>query len=129
MKETADRKAGAVALALPADALAAFAETREATAARSVMVWGEHCTECAFPACYSACSFYTPREDHHCRRFERGIARAEDPAEPGLDFTRIQFRRWGKLESQGRVALTPAKAAARRERQDRTLDGLLAGPV
>src|ERR1700761_738254 len=122
MKETADRNAGVVSLALPADVLAAFAETREAALARSLMVWGEHCTECAFPACYSACSFYTPREDHHCRRFERGIERARDPARPDLDLTRIAFRRWGKLESQGRPALTPARAAEGRERLDHTLD-------
>jgi FkbH-like protein len=129
MKETADRNAGVVRLALPAEALAAFAETREAIAARSLLVWGEHCTECSFPACYSACSFYTPREDHHCRRFERGIERARDSARPDLAFTRIAFRRWGKLESQGRAALTPVAGADRAERLDRTLDGLLSGPV
>ena len=129
MKETADRNAAVVRLALPAEALAAFAETRAALAARSVLVWGEHCTECAFPACYSACSFYTPREDHHCRRFEHGIERARDPAGPDLALTRVEFRRWGKLESQGAVALAPVTAAARRERRDEALDGLLAGPV
>jgi len=129
MKETADRNAAVAHLALPAEALAAFAETRGAVAARSLLVWGEHCTECAFPACYSACSFYTPREDHHCRRFERGIERARDPARSDLALTRIEFRRWGKLESQGAAALAPVAAAARRERTDETLDGLLAGPV
>jgi FkbH-like protein len=129
MKETADRHAGVVRLALPADALAAFAETREAVTAHSLLVWGEHCTECAFPACYSACSFYTPREDHHCRRFERGIERARDPDRPELALTRIEFRRWGKLESRGSAALTPLAAADRRERLDLSIDGLLAGPV
>jgi FkbH-like protein len=129
MKETADRTAGEVRLSLPADVLAAFAETRGAVAARSLLVWGEHCTECAFPACYSACSFYTPREDHHCRRFERGIERARDLARPDLTFTRIAFRRWGKLESQGTPGLAPLSAADRSERWDRRLDGLLSGPV
>jgi FkbH-like protein len=129
MKETADRHAAIVALALPADVLAAFAETREAVAARSLLAWGEHCTECAFPACYSACSFYTPREDHHCRRFERGIERACDPARPDLALVRIEFRRWGKLESRGNAELAPVAAAERRERRDRVIDGLLAGPV
>jgi FkbH-like protein len=129
MKETADRNAGEVRLSLPADVLAAFAETRGAVAARSLLTWGEHCTECAFPACYSACSFYTPREDHHCRRFERGIERARDPEKPDLSFTRIAFRRWGKLESQGTPGLAPLSAADRSERRDRTLDGLLSGPV
>ncbi|MGZ3272342.1 MAG: HAD-IIIC family phosphatase [Caulobacteraceae bacterium] len=129
MKETADRNAGVVRLALPPEVLAAFADTREAVAARSLLVWGEHCTECAFPACYSACSFYTPREDHHCRRFERGIERVQAPARPELALTRIAFRRWGKLESQGTPALTPTAAAFRSERWDHRVDGLLAGPV
>jgi FkbH-like protein len=129
MKETADRNAAIFPLALPAEALEAFAETREAVAARSLLVWGEHCTECAFPACYSACSFYTPREDHHCRRFERGIERAADPARPDLQLVRIAFRRWGKLESQGTPALKPVQAASRLERLDRTLDGVLSGPM
>lgn len=129
MKETADRNAEVVRLTLPAEVLAAFAETREAVAARSLLVWGEHCTECAFPACYSACSFYTPREDHHCRRFERGIERVRDPRRPDLTLTRIAFRRWGKLESQGTPALTPATAAARAERLDQALDGLLSRPL
>src|SRR4051794_26811028 len=129
MKETADRKADVVRLTLPEAVIAAFAETREAVTARSLLVWGEHCTECAFPACYSACSFYTPREDHHCRRFERGIERVQDPARPDLALTRVAYRRWGKLESQGRSALTPVGPAARREWLDRTVDGLLAGPV
>lgn len=129
MKETADRTSAIFPLALPSEALQAFAETQGALAARSLSVWGEHCTECAFPACYSACSFYAPREDHHCRRFERGIERAADLSRPDLRLTRIQFRRWGKLESQGTPALKPLKQAARLERLDRTLDGVLSGPI
>lgn len=129
MKETADRTSAIFSLALPREAIEGFRETREAVAARSLLVWGEHCTECAFPACYSACSFYTPREDHHCRRFELGIERAADPSAPGLDLTRIVFRRWGKLESQGVLGLHPAPKAARLERLDLALDGFLAGPV
>ena len=129
MKETADRSSAIFPLALPAEALAAFLETREAVASRSLQVWGEHCTECAFPACYSACSFYTPREDHHCRRFERGLERAADLSRPDLGLTRIIFRRWGKLESQGIPSLRPAASAERAERLDRTIDGLLASPA
>jgi FkbH-like protein len=129
MKETADRGASVVGVAVPSEALAAFAETRAAVADRSVIAWGEHCTECAFPACYSECSFYTPREDHHCRRFEHGIQRAANPLAPDLDLTRIVFRRWGKLEGRGRVALRPAKAASSAERRDRWTDAALAAPL
>jgi FkbH-like protein len=129
MKETADRNVAIVPVALPAEALAAFAETQGALEARSLLVWGEHCTECAFPACYSACSFYTPREDHHCRRFERGIERARDAAKPDLALTRIAFRRWGKLEAQGVAALAAVAVAHGLERRDRMLDGLMSGPI
>jgi FkbH-like protein len=126
MRETADRGAGPVTVTLPPEVLARFAETRRAVVARSAILWGEHCTECAFPACYSACSFYTPRQDHHCRRFENGIERAGDPS---LALTRIVFRRWGKLEGRGRVRLRAADSAGRLERWDQLADRVLAGPL
>jgi FkbH-like protein len=126
MKETADRGAGVVPVSLPAEVLARFAETRAAVAARSAIVWGEHCTECAFPACYSTCSFYTPREDHHCRRFENGIERATAAS---LTLTRIAFRKWGKLEGRGQVRLRAPAAAGRLERWDQLADRALSGPL
>jgi hypothetical protein len=129
MRETADARAPAVVIELPAQALNGFVETRSATGLRSTVVWGEHCTECAFPACYSACSFYSPRADHHCRRFENGIERARCRSAPQLDLTRIAFRRWGKLEGRGRITLSVAGDAARLERLDRSIDGLLSGPL
>ena len=81
-------------------------------AGRSQIVWGEHCSECAYPACYAACAFYDPRPDLHCRRFAAGI---EDAGE-GL--MRLRFRKWGKLEGHGPVRLRPLAEAERRERRD-----------
>lgn len=108
MKETADlamdRKP---AVALAGTAMAELRKTRAAIVRQSAIVWGEHCTECAFPACYSACSFYTPRADGHCRRFAAGI---EDVVSNELSLTRIAFRRWGKLEGKGPVALKTPQA-------------------
>jgi FkbH-like protein len=129
MRETADARAASVWVDLPAQALEGFAETRAAVGRRSAIVWGEHCTECAFPACYSACSFYSPRTDHHCRRFENGIERAACAVDPRLELTRVAFRRWGKLEGRGRIALKTARDAGRLERLDKTLDGLLGAPL
>ena len=40
---------------------------------RSLLLWGEHCTDCANPLCYMTCSLYTPRSDLKCRRFENGL--------------------------------------------------------
>ena len=44
---------------------------------RSVLEWGEHCTECAIPQCYSTCDFYSARSDGKCRRFLYGLKRYE----------------------------------------------------
>ena len=89
--------------------------------ARSQIVWGEHCSECAYPLCYAPAPSTTPRPDLHCRRFERGIEDA------GSGLTRIRFRKWGKLEGLGPAPLRPPAQAARRERADRLASRLLAG--
>ncbi len=87
---------------------------------RSQIVWGEHCSECAYPVCYASCAFYEPRPDLHCRRFSGGI----EAAGPGL--TRIRFRRWGKLEGRGPVQLYDYAEARRREQRDEVASSFLA---
>lgn len=59
-------------------------------------IWQEHCTECAIPDCYSTCSLYEAKKDGSCRRFVGGIRKVH-----GLETqsARIEFKRWGKLES------------------------------
>jgi FkbH-like protein len=99
---------------LPPEALAAFAAFRGALAARSEIVWGEHCSECAYPACYSTCAFYTPRSDMNCRRFETGFEPVS--AAPGVH--RVRFRKWGKLEGRGPAPVLPIAAAERLEAKD-----------
>ena len=66
----------------------------------SVLLWEEHCVECAIPECYAVCPLYVAREDLQCARFKYGIC--PDPAFPGLfPFgARISFRRWAKLEAR-----------------------------
>ena len=88
-------------------------------AGRSQIVWGEHCSECAYPACYASCAFYDPRPDLHCRRFAAGVEDAGD----GL--MRIRFRKWGKLEGHGPARLRPLAKAQRRERTDAAASRLL----
>jgi FkbH-like protein len=124
MRQTADGIATAM-IALPDEAARAFVETHAAVIARSAIAWGEHCTECAFPACYSTCSYYTPRLDHHCRRFENGIEQASASDHRSLNLTRIVFRRWGKLEGQGRIALKGHRAATALEAADTIVDRVL----
>ncbi len=91
--------------------------------ARSQIVWGEHCSECAYPLCYASCAFYDPRPDLHCRRFAGGIEAA------GEGLTRIRFRKWGKLEGSGPAPLHGYAEAHRRERRDAIASALMANAL
>jgi FkbH-like protein len=91
--------------------------------ARSQIVWGEHCSECAYPVCYASCAFYDPRPDLHCRRFVAGIEAA------GEGLMRIRFRKWGKLEGHGPAPLHGYAEAMRRERRDAAVSRLMAGAL
>ena len=92
-----------VAMPLSDDTRKGHAQVRGALAARSQLVWGEHCSECAHPKCYTNCAFYTPRSDFNCRRFQAGF----EPLSQAPDFKQVRFRQWGKVE-----ALGPARALA-----------------
>lgn len=100
---------------IPEVVLNRFRELDEVVVARSQIVWGEHCSECAYPVCYSSCSFYTPRHDLHCRRFRKGIVPIEIN---DLHLIGIEFRRWGKLEGAGPNSLIKMKSARQRDRLD-----------
>jgi FkbH-like protein len=104
-----------------APAPAATAEFAAGISAVSQIVWGEHCSECDYPRCYSTCGFYDPRPDLNCRRFVGGIEAA-----PG-GLTRIRFRRWGKLEGHGPAPLWPLSQARRRQARDEAISRTLAG--
>jgi FkbH-like protein len=74
---------------------------------KSLLVWGEHCSECAAPECFKTCSLYDRRPDLKCRRFVNGI---ESLDIRGLDRgqsygMRVAFKQWGKLEAAGRLTL------------------------
>lgn len=105
----------------------AFAGFQSGVAARSQLVWGEHCTECSFPACQFTCAFYTPRADLICRRFEHGI---EAIAAAGAQITRIVFRKWGKLEASGPAGLVATPGSRRLDGLDRLVSAaILAAPL
>ncbi len=63
------------------------------------LFWTEHCVECAIPDCYTSCPLYVKRSDGQCARFKNGIV--PNLQYPGLyEYgAEVQFRRWGKLES------------------------------
>lgn len=122
MRETIAADRVATAPAPPAAVRAALAATRALAPWRSQLRWGEHCSECSYPKCYSSCSFYDPRPDLKCRRFEAGLEPVE--GEPGA--LRVRFRRWGKLEARGPAALRPAAAAQALDRRDAGVSAALA---
>lgn len=109
-------------LNLPTDVLRQFRELAASVDKRSQIVWAEHCSECAFPSCYSTCAFYTPRRDLHCRRFEDGI-RQDDVG--GVQLGRIRLRKWAKLEGVGPARLIDTRQARIREAIDRSVSALI----
>jgi FkbH-like protein len=121
MYETVDNTADAD-MSLPSEARTRFCELASNIDARSLIVWGEHCSECAYPTCYTSCAFYTPRRDGHCRRFASGIERGTI-GEVALG--KIRFRKWAKLEGTGQINLFSRQSAARRESLDRLLTSLI----
>ncbi len=75
---------------------------------RAFLLWGEHCIECAAPACFTTCDLYEARPDERCRRFEYGIYRNTSyPSARGFG-AEVVFKRWGKIEARGNAVMLPA---------------------
>jgi len=127
MKDIVDIAQISTPVNLPNKITAQFGDHAKSVIRRSTLVWGEHCSECAFPDCYANCSFYTPRRDLHCRRFENGIV-AKHAGD--IRFMEIKFRKWGKLEGKGPVGLQSIKDAQALETKDtRRTKQLLKAPI
>lgn len=125
MKETVAGEYRTAALEIAEPIWAALEATSARLTGKSLIAWGEHCSECAYPACYSSCAFYTPRPDLHCRRFEGGIEEVRGSSSK-RQARLIRFRRWGKLEGRGPAGLHPMPAARRLEQVDRAASRLQA---
>ncbi|MGH1352795.1 MAG: HAD-IIIC family phosphatase [Methyloligellaceae bacterium] len=80
-------------------------ETRNAIQARSHLIWAEHCSECAMPACFSYCEYYSPRMDLKCQRFTEGLAPVAIDNRELRDVFSVGFKKWGKLEAAGIATL------------------------
>jgi FkbH-like protein len=101
---------------LPKEVLDGLGEYRRQVRARTVMPWGEHCTECVWPSCYSSCELYEPRSDGACRQFVGGVARIPTPQGTVPYLQQITFRRWAKLWTLGTTACQSLDTADRWER-------------
>lgn len=106
---------------IPAEILFRFAESRRTVSKRTLIPWGEHCTECVLPTCYSSCELYSPRFDGGCQRFVAGMVRIDYPESLYSYILKISFKRWAKLWSVGNLRLFGLSDADRLEKRDLAL--------
>ena len=76
----------------------------------SLLSWGEHCTECAAPACYETCDLYQARPDTRCRRFLFGIHKNRHFASFRGYGAEVAFKKWGVLAAIGSTTMAPKSA-------------------
>lgn len=82
----------------------------------SLLMWGEHCVECAIPGCFTTCDLYQSRPDLRCRRLSYGMYRNRHfPSIRGYG-AEVQFKKWGKIEARGNVLMLPINIALLTER-------------
>lgn len=105
--------------ALKPDEIALFSDKDAHITHRTVLDWGEHCTECAAPECYQTCDFYDRRSDGKCRRFDNGVTETVSPSSLTGYLIGIRFKRWGKIWSPGNLALYPLDKAEKYENRMR----------
>lgn len=103
---------------IPKDVLKKFQELRPQVQSRTLLPWGEHCTECSWPSCYATCDLFSPRSDGKCRRFIDGMVRLDCPGALNSYLIKIRFKRWGKLWAPGSVRMLPLSEADRSEQRD-----------
>src|ERR1700730_2036999 len=82
----------------------------------SFLHWGEHCVECAAPACYSSCDLYQPRSDMRCRRFAFGAYKNCSFRSLRGYGVEVSFKKWAKIEAFGNTAVHPVDTVLRWER-------------
>jgi FkbH-like protein len=103
---------------IPIDVLRAFSASRDTVSMRTVLPWGEHCTECIAPACYASCDLYEARPGGKCRRFTDGMVRIDSSSTLSGYILKIRFKRWGQLWADGNTHLYANPQARRIETRD-----------
>lgn len=82
----------------------------------SLLMWGEHCVECAAPSCFTTCDLYQSRPDTRCRRLTYGMYRNRRfPSARGYG-AEVAFKKWGKIEARGNTVMLPTGTALLSER-------------
>ncbi|WP_158274607.1 HAD-IIIC family phosphatase [Sphingosinicella humi] len=72
---------------------------------RALLLWGEHCIECAAPDCFVSCDLYQARPDRRCRRFRFGAFKNTAFQSSSGYGAEVIFKRWAKLEARGNALL------------------------
>jgi FkbH-like protein len=106
---------------IPDSIIREFREFRGAIAARTTLPWGEHCTECVWPSCYTSCDLYSPRQDGRCQRFVEGMVRIDCEGSVNQYLLKISFKRWGKIWTPGNLRLAQLTDADRMEKSDQRI--------
>src|SRR5438477_10046509 len=101
---------------LPAGIRERFSEYRSRIAARTLLPWGEHCTECVWPTCYTTCELYSPRMDGACRQFIDGMVRIDHKEGLSSYILKLRFKGLAKLRTVGNLHLCPWSMADMRVR-------------
>lgn len=109
---------------IPAAIQNRFAEYRREISARTTLPWGEHCTECNWPTCYTSCELYSPRTDGACRQFLNGMVRIDYAEGVNPYLLKLQFKQWAKLWTVGNLELQDPSVAARREKLNMAIGAL-----
>ena len=103
---------------LPPEIRQKFSEFRANVIARTVLPWGEHCTECVWPSCYSTCALYDARPDGACRQFVGSAVRLDNNQGLNPYVLKLHFKRWAKLWSIGNIDLKTLSIAESEERRN-----------
>jgi HAD-superfamily phosphatase, subfamily IIIC/FkbH-like domain len=101
--------------ALPEEIRGRFMELGDRIESRTMLPWGEHCTECVWPTCYTTCELYTPRPDGGCRLFVEGMVRIDHKNGLSPYLLKVRFKQWAKLWTRGTLRLEPLAKASRQE--------------
>lgn len=103
---------------IPLNIVNQISEYRNHVEARTTLPWGEHCTECVWPSCYTTCELFEARIDGACQQFVGGVVRIPNPSGTTPYIQKIKFRRWAKLWTLGSLHCKPLLTADRLERMN-----------
>lgn len=109
---------------LPRGTIKRFEELTSLVEFRTALPWGEHCTECAWPTCYTTCELYDRREDGGCRLFIDGMTRIDIDEVVRPYLLKLRFKRWAKLWTVGNLARYSRQESLRKEKRNMMIGAL-----